>query len=174
MNFKFKNILKLNNNSFNLLDVQVKLFISLKKQKSKFIINFFNFLIKSIFISINSTPIIIFDCMININKEYKIAFIKIFGISIIRCEQLRKLVGITNHKYYKLKYFNKIIISNIKNYLLATSYAGFKLIKLISFEKEKFLEVRCFKRNRFLLGYPANGQRTRTNASTAKKFKIKI
>ena len=32
-----------------------------------------------------------------------------------------------------------------------------KLKKLMDSEKEKFLELRCYKRNRYILGFPANG-----------------
>ena len=70
--------------------------------------------------------------------------------------------------------FDKKTIFETSSYFNSTTFAGFNLLKLINFEKEKFLETRCFKRNRYLLGLPANGQRTHTNGLTARKFKIKI
>lgn len=175
MSLKNIHIYELNNKISNqLLKTNIYIFTNYKQLKSKFVINFFNLLAKSIFITINSTPLIIMDYIVNLTKEYRIAFTKIFGISILRCEQLKKLFGITNNKKWELKDFNKKNIFETRDYFTSTTILGFTLSKIITFEKEKFLETRCFKRNRFLLGYPANGQRTHTNGLTARKFKIKI
>ncbi len=43
--------------------------------------------------------------------------------------------------------------------------------KIISIEKEKYLELKCYKRNRFLLNLPIHGQRNRSNAKTRRKLK---
>lgn len=145
-----------------------------KNNKSKFIINFFNTLIKTISTSIILTPLIVMDYIIDITKEFRIAFTTIFGISFIKSEQLKKLFGVTTLKKWKLNEFDKKTIFETSSYFNSTTIAGFNLLKLINFEKEKFLETRCFKRNRYLLGLPANGQRTHTNGLTARKFKIKI
>jgi ribosomal protein S13 len=144
------------------------------KTKSKVIINFFNTLIKNISTTIILTPLIVMDYIIDITKEFRIAFTTIFGISFIKSEQLKKLFGITTLKRWKLNDFDKKTIFETSGYFNSTTLAGFNLLKLINFEKEKFLETRCFKRNRYLLGLPANGQRTHTNGLTARKFKIKI
>jgi|SRR3990167_1436248 ribosomal protein S13 len=145
-----------------------------KTYKSKFVINFFNTLIKTISTTIILTPLIVMDYIIDITKEFRIAFTTIFGISFVKSEQLKKLFGITTIKRWKLNEFDKKTIFETSSYFNSTTIAGFNLLKLINFEKEKFLETRCFKRNRYLLGLPANGQRTHTNGLTARKFKIKI
>ncbi len=145
-----------------------------KKLKSKFIINFFNTLIKTISTTIILTPLIVMDYIIDITKEFRIAFTTIFGVSFIKSEQLKKLFGVTTIKKWKLNDFDKKSIFETSGYFNSTTIAGFNLLKLINFEKEKFLETRCFKRNRYLLGLPANGQRTHTNGLTARKFKIRI
>lgn len=152
----------------------INIFNYSKNNKSNFIVIFFNTLIKTISTTIILTPLIVMDYIIDITKEFRIAFSNIFGISFIKNEQLKKLFGITTLKKWKLNDFNKKIIFETSNYFNSTTIAGFNLLKLINFEKEKFLETRCFKRNRYLLGLPANGQRTHTNGLTARKFKIKI
>lgn len=145
-----------------------------KRSESKIILAFFNTIIKSISTSVILTPLIVMDYVIDITKEFRIAFTTIFGVSLIKTEQLKKLFGITTLKKWKLNNFDKKTIFETSSYFNSTTIAGFNLLKLINFEKEKFLETRCFKRNRYLLGLPANGQRTHTNALTARKFKIKI
>ena len=145
-----------------------------KKSKSKFVINFFNTFVKTISTTLILTPLIVMDYIIDITKEFRIAFTTIFGVSFIKSEQLKKLFGVTTIKKWKLNDFDKKSIFETSGYFNSTTIAGFTLLKLINFEKEKFLETRCFKRNRYLLGLPANGQRTHTNGLTARKFKIKI
>jgi ribosomal protein S13 len=153
--------LKLSNkiNKTNIINI----FNYSKNNKSKFIINFFNTLIKTISTTIILTPLIVMDYIIDITKEFRIAFTTIFGISFIKSEQLKKLFGITTIKRWKLNEFDKKTIFETSSYFNSTTIAGFNLLKLINFEKEKFLETRCFKRNRYLLGLPANGQRTHNN-----------
>jgi ribosomal protein S13 len=171
MHLKLSNQLNINQlNKNNIINI----FNFYKKKKSKFIINFFNTLIKTISTTIILTPLIVMDYIIDITKEFRIAFTTIFGVSFLKSEQLKKLFGITTIKKWKLNDFDKKTIFETSSYFNSTTLAGFNLLKLINFEKEKFLETRCFKRNRYLLGLPANGQRTHTNGLTARKFKIKI
>ena len=164
---------QLNINQLNKTNIS-NIFNFYKKKKSKFVINFFNTLIKTISTTIILTPLIVMDYIIDITKEFRIAFTTIFGVSFFKTEQLKKLFGVTTIKKWKLNDFDKKTIFETSGYFNSTTIAGFTLLKLINFEKEKFLETRCFKRNRYLLGLPANGQRTHTNALTARKFKIKI
>lgn len=163
---KFNNKEIININNFNIFFY--------KKFESKIILTFFNTIIKSVSTSLILTPLIVMDYVIDITKEFRVAFTTIFGVSLIKTEQLKKLFGITTMKKWKLNEFDKKTIFETSGYFNSTTIAGFNLLKLINFEKEKFLETRCFKRNRYLLGLPANGQRTHTNALTARKFKIKI
>lgn len=145
-----------------------------KLKKQKFVINYYKFLKKKINKTISVIPLIVMDYVIDITREFRVAFTSIFGVSIKKAEQLRKLFGITTNKLWKLNQFDKKLIFETSNYFNSIILGGFNLIKLINFEKEKFLETRCYKRNRFLLGLPSNGQRTHTNAMTARKFKIKL
>ena len=171
MHLKLVNQLNINQlNKNNIINI----FNFYTKKKSKFIINFFNTLIKTISTTIILTPLIVMDYIIDITKEFRVAFTTIFGVSFFKNEQLKKLFGITTIKKWKLNDFDKKTIFETSSYFNSTTFAGFNLLKLINFEKEKFLETRCFKRNRYLLGLPANGQRTHTNGLTARKFKIKI
>lgn len=171
MHLKLSN--QLNKTQINTSNM-INIFNLYKKSKSKFVINFFNTLIKTISTTIILTPLIVMDYIIDITKEFRIAFTTIFGVSFVKSEQLKKLFGVTTLKTWKLNNFDKKTIFETSSYFNSTTIAGFNLLKLINFEKEKFLETRCFKRNRYLLGLPANGQRTHTNGLTARKFKIKI
>ena len=60
-------------------------------------------------------------------------------------------------------------IAQIKLYLPDLSIFDADLKKLISTEYDKFFELRNYKRFRFVLKLPVRGQRTRSNAKTAKK-----
>lgn len=174
MHLKKLSLITKNSSNTLLKTKNINIFSNYKKPKSKFIINFFNTFIKTISTTIILTPLIVMDYVIDITREFRIAFTTIFGVSFVKSEQLKKLFGITTLKKWKLNDFDKKKIFETSSYFNSTTLAGFNLLKLINFEKEKFLETRCFKRNRYLLGLPANGQRTHTNALTARKFKIKI
>lgn len=158
--FLKKNFLILNDSNFKL-------------KQQKFVINYYKNLKKTIN-KISLIPLIVMDYVIDITREFRVAFTSIFGVSIFKAEQLKKLFGITTNKSWKLNQFDKKIVFETNNYLNSILIGGFNLLKLINFEKEKFLETRCYKRNRFLLGLPSNGQRTHTNAMTARKFKIRL
>lgn len=58
----------------------------------------------------------------------------------------------------------------MKLYLPDISIFDADLKKLISIEYDKFFELKNYKRSRFVLKLPVRGQRTRSNAKTAKKL----
>lgn len=174
MSLKLINNPFLSNNTEQFKKLNLNLFTNYKQFKSKFVINFFNTFIKNVTTTFTLAPLIVIDHIIDITREFRIAFTIIFGISFTKCEQLKKLFGITTNKLWKLNQLDQKLVFETSGYFNSTTLAGFNLIKFINFEKEKFLEARCFKRNRYLLGLPANGQRTHTNGLTARKFRIKI
>lgn len=112
-----------------------------------------------------------FNIKINEQKEFKTALHDIFGIGFTKTNQLNKLLGLNLRRKWTLKHFEVKQIYQIKLYLPDITLFDSDLKRLISNEKEKFLELKCFKKNRFLLNLPVNGQRTRSNARTRKKLK---
>ena len=112
-----------------------------------------------------------FNIKINEQKEFKIALQNIFGISLTKTNQLYKLLGLNLRRKWNLKNIEVKQIYQIKLYLPDIALFDSDLKRLISSEKEKFFELKCFKRNRFLLNLPVNGQRTRSNAKTRRKLK---
>ncbi len=118
--------------------------------------------------------LIILDTPIIFEKEFKIALKAIFGFSYTKLRHLNKIFG-TNIIYnFGMKELNFNERNYISFYLPDLALFGSDLIKKISAEQEKFFSLKCYKRNRLLLGYPNNGQRTRTNAKTAKRLRVKF
>ena len=112
-----------------------------------------------------------FNIKINEQKEFKTALHDIFGIGLTKTYQLNKLLGLNLRRKWNLKHFGVKQIYQVKLYLPDIALFDSDLKRVISNEKEKFLELKCFKKNRFLLNLPVNGQRTRSNARTRKKLK---
>lgn len=118
--------------------------------------------------------LVVLDTPIALDKEFKIALKAIFGFSYIKLRHLNKIFG-TNVKYnFRISDLGYEERNAISFYLPDLALFGSDLLKKISIEQDKFFSLKCYKRNRFLLGYPANGQRTRDNARTAKRLRIKF
>jgi len=113
------------------------------------------------------------DTHVLLNRDFKVSLKGIFGYSYIKLRHLNKLYGIHKTTIYKL---NEIDVSSRDNlYLFLPKlglYESFLRIK-VALEKDKYFATKCRRRNRYVLGYPANGQRTRTNAKTAKRLRHK-
>lgn len=116
---------------------------------------------------------VVLEAGIKEKLEFRTALKRIFGLGLVRFDQLNKLYGITTRRTWKYHEIPNIDSEKLDLYLPGWGLFGVSLMKVIAAEKEKYLELRCYKRNRFLLGFPANGQRTRSNGRTARKFRIK-
>jgi small subunit ribosomal protein S13 len=88
---------------------------------------------------------------------------------LIKLKQINKTIGLNYRKVWTLKDLSVTQIATIKLYLPDLSVFDADLKKLISTEYDKFFELRNYKRFRFVLKLPVRGQRTRSNAKTAKK-----
>lgn len=119
------------------------------------------------------STLIILDTPISLEKEFKIALKEIFGFSYIKLRSLNKVFGVNIRSIYKIKDLNVIERNLISFYLPDLSIFGSDLKKQISLEQDKYFALKCYRRNRLLLGLPAHGQRTHTNAKTAKRLQIK-
>lgn len=110
-----------------------------------------------------------FNIKLNEHKELKIAIQKIFGIGLTTSYKLNKILGINNRKKFTLEHLSINQVNLIKTYLPDLTLFDSDLKRLILNEREKFFELKCYKRNRFLLNLPVRGQRTKTNAKTVRK-----
>jgi len=100
--------------------------------------------------------------------------------------ELKKIYGIGN--FYSTKFCKSLgfckncKINDLSNYQL-TKFSQYilhskilintDLKKLNNFFIKNLFKLNSYKKIRRLKGYPVRGQRTHTNAKTAKKFKIK-
>ena len=112
-----------------------------------------------------------FNIKLNETKQLTAAFKPVFGINLTYSSQLYKLLGLNINRKWQLNKLNVQQIHQLKLYFPDLTLFDSDLKRLISVEKEKFLELKCYKRNRFLLNLPINGQRTRSNAKTRRKIK---
>ena len=95
---------------------------------------------------------------------------RIHGIDTYFFSILKKKIGVN---YRLKKIFLKEVHLNHSKQLLLTIKTGKKL-KIQTKESINFLrKLKSFKGIRHKLGYPCRGQRTHTNAKTAKKLKKK-
>lgn len=118
--------------------------------------------------------LVILDTPISLNKEFKTALKSIFGFSYIKLRHLNKIFGINIRIIYKIKTLKVVERNLIAFYLPDIAIFGSDLKKKISLEQDKFFSLKCYRRNRLLLGLPAHGQRTHSNGKTAKRLKIKF
>ena len=110
-----------------------------------------------------------FNIKINDLKKIKVALSTIYGFNSSKLKNLDKIIGTNRFKTKKLKDLNVYQISLLKQYLPELGIFDNELKKKTNLEYDKFFEIKCYKRNRFLLKLPANGQRTKSNANTVKR-----
>lgn len=94
-----------------------------------------------------------------------------FGIGYGKLNQLLKVLGINKRIILK---FNKLSVNQhqyLKFFFPDITLLDSDLKHFLITEKEKYFELKCYKRNRYLLKLPVNGQRTRSNAKTVRKLK---
>ena len=120
-----------------------------------------------------SDSIVILRTPISCKKDFKACLKAIFGFSYIKLRHLNKVFGTNTRKLLKFCELTDEDVAVIPYYLPDLALFGHDLLKHISVEQDKFFSLKCYKRNRYLLGYPANGQRTHTNARTCKRLRIK-
>ena len=106
----------------------------------------------------------------NLKKEKPISFslTSIYGLGYKKSYKLIKRLGFSNNlPIHKL---NKLQQNNIKTVLMHEKlFLGSLLKKKEATLRTKRIEIKHLKELRRLKGYPVNGQRTRSNAKTAKK-----
>lgn len=88
-----------------------------------------------------------------------------------KLKHLYKILGLNQQKFWNIKMLEINQINKIKQYLPELGVFDSDLKKALSVEQDKFFELKCYKRNRFLLKLPVRGQRTKSNARTVRRLK---
>lgn len=114
--------------------------------------------------------IYIFETEILNYKPIKFSLQKIYGLGNYQTQQICKKLGfninfktnkLTNDQIFKLIKIIEDSELNITN----------NLKKSQIFALKNLIDIKCYRGLRRLKGFPVRGQRTHTNAKTAKKFK---
>lgn len=99
---------------------------------------------------------------------------KIFGIGKFYSKEVIKRLGISEKSLFFFKTFNEVQKSMISKYLCSFLFLG-KFAK--NFIKDRitfFYKIKSMRGYRHHWGYPTKHQRTRSNARTARKHRIKL
>jgi len=109
-----------------------------------------------------------FNNPINKNNLVFFSLKKIYGLNFFLVYQLLKKLGISKNLTFKNTnpklYSNLINLINIKK-----NHLSFSLKKFNSFKLNFLLKIKTVKGSRLINGLPIKGQRTKTNAKTAKR-----
>ena len=104
------------------------------------------------------------------NQKIDFALTKIFGLGKSSSKIICRKLGFTNNfkvlnlsKIQKLKIIRQIELSEI--------FINSDLVRSIKTNKARLVSSRCYRGVMAKQGFPVRGQRTHTNANTAKKFK---
>lgn len=112
--------------------------------------------------------IYILNTEIPTNKKMSIALQRIFGLGHKKCMQICLKLGIspkTPLHALTPEMKNRIILYIENNFII-----GDDLKQILVQLKEEQIRLKCYKGQRAKFKLPRRGQRTRTNAKTAKKF----
>lgn len=110
------------------------------------------------------------NLLFNSNKNDSVIKVltKNYGIGQTLAHNFCKKIGICSN--YKLSNLNTEQIENFKKELSDSKLKTNQELKKILFKNfEQSLQIKSYKGLRKIKGYPANGQRTRSNAKTARK-----
>lgn len=110
----------------------------------------------------------LFEVSLKEDKLFYIELSKIFGIGLNLSKKLCSIAGIGLYTRV-LKVTTKQL--DIITYYLKTGYiinSELRTLKMQYLQQQ--FDIRCYKAYRKINGLPANGQRTKTNAKTAKKL----
>jgi len=107
---------------------------------------------------------------LNNKKAIFISLTKIYGIGIALSKKILKDLNI--NLYQKTINLSNEDIYNLKNILESKKYiVEGNLKKFNDFNIKRLININSYKGKRYLKGLPVNGQRTRTNSRTSRKFK---
>lgn len=112
--------------------------------------------------------IYIYGSYIDDSKSVLQSLSKVFGLGATESKQIIHSIGIGS--LYKFKDLDSSTLYKIKELIKKKRYTGSELKKKITTDIRHYIDIRSYKGNRHLLGYPVHGQRRHTNAKTQKKL----
>ena len=101
------------------------------------------------------------------NKELYIGLTKIYGIGIATANNICNFLQIKHN--IRVLEINSQDINRINDYISENITIGDDLRKSKISNINRLVEIRCYRGIRIRKKLPVNGQRTRTNAKTARK-----
>lgn len=113
----------------------------------------------------------LFDSNLSSDKQLNFSLTRIFGLGHKNSKKILKKLGFLKNLTVKIltktQIYNLVKIINSLNLLLSHNLKKFELLNF-----KNSLNLKLIKSFRKLSGLPTRGQRTRTNAKTAKKIKL--
>jgi len=110
----------------------------------------------------------LFESNLPENKSVYLGLIHIYGIGKSRSLLICKNLGFSLN--FKIKYLSKDQLNNLFKIIDLLNFelaSNLKKIKLLN--AKKLISIKCYRGLRRYKGLPVRGQRTHTNAKTAKK-----
>ena len=105
-------------------------------------------------------------------KKIKLAFQQIFGIGPAKSSSVLKQLGLTEQA--TLKDLDSEQLNNVIRCIeSSSSITSNDLRRTVTDNKKRLLSIKSYRGFRHRYGLPLRGQRTRTNARTQKKNKLK-
>lgn len=110
--------------------------------------------------------------ILDINKEVRSSLQSIYGIgwnkSIVICSK----IGLAYPFYFKnLNFYNYTLLSFVLDFF---TWLEVRIKRIIYQNIKNYFDIKTYKGLRQKDSLPCRGQRTRTNASTRKRYKLKL
>lgn len=105
-------------------------------------------------------------------KNFKNSITALYGIGRIRAEKLASILGL--HPSAKIEQVNQRQLNNLGRLIERSFIIDFELKRKVSLNISSLKKIRAFRGHCHGLGLPSRGQRTHTNASTAKMLSKKL
>lgn len=102
------------------------------------------------------------------NKTLVNVLNSVYGLNLSKIFYLSRLFGL--YPYIKLSRISILKIRKIENFVKANFVTGKELKDVVRRSLKFIAELRNYKARRMAFGLPCNGQRSRTNARTAKRL----
>lgn len=109
------------------------------------------------------------DTKIQDHKIMTVGLTRVFGIGFKSSDKICKKLGFSrNLKVNQLSKSHIVSLRRIFNYDFKSKVSN-ELRKLQSFRLQKLITIKCYRGIRKVRGLPVRGQRTHTNAKTARR-----
>ena len=112
----------------------------------------------------------ILENQLNVNKSIFLSLTEVYGLGKNTSFKICKNLGFSNN--LKVKHLSKIQIKNLLTYINNSDLKindQLKQFKILSIQN--LISIKSYRGLRKIKGLPVRGQRTKTNAKTAKKLR---